>query len=254
MIVSPLFSGGWHSNPGSVQGPGAYSSGRWLRHDRIERAARYIEFDFEQLCQKVLQVCHTAHSIRSWEKKEGGYNQAFIFTLDNARRVVARLPARISGPAGLTTHSEVATIEYCKRSLAWFSVSDNRIAVQSSTTIPIPKILAWNDSTSDPIGAEYIIMEHAAGCQLHECWPAMSIQQRIACVGAIVKCVAQTAAVKCDVFGSLYFDSVDIDDMLKSPFAPGYIVGPHCGSTYWDCDIREPRYYVSAAANRGPCM
>ena len=33
----------------------------------------------------------------------------------------------------------------------------------SHTTIPVPKILAWNSDPKNPVGAEYIIMEKAPG-------------------------------------------------------------------------------------------
>lgn len=93
--------------------PRIYSNGRWLRWDKLERESRYIEFDFAALCKRAIELCPGAMSIASYEKKEGGYNKVFIFTMNDARRVVARLPTRISGPPRLTTNSEVATITYC---------------------------------------------------------------------------------------------------------------------------------------------
>ncbi|KAI4157290.1 MAG: hypothetical protein LQ342_008408 [Letrouitia transgressa] len=175
-------------------------------------------------------------SIASYEKKEGGYNKVFIFTMNNASRIVVRLPTRISGPPRLTTNSEVATIKY----------------LQSKTRIPIPKILEWSDNSTNAIGSEYIIMEHAKGVQLHQLWPAMSLEQQVACTGAIVENIKQMAAIDFPAYGSLYFDNVDIDSALKYSFTPGYVIGPHCGTTYWDCEAREPRYYNSAKPNRGP--
>ena len=96
-------------------------------------------------------------------------------------------------------------------------------------------------------------MEHAKGAQLHQIWPAMSLKQQIACTGAIVKTVEQMTAIDFNVYGSLYFDNVDIDSALKHPFTPGYVIGPHCGTMYWDCEVREPKCYASAKPNRGPC-
>ena len=92
--------------------PRIYSSGRWLRWDNLERESRYIEFSFSALCKRAVELCPGAKSLASHEKKEGGYNKVFIFTMDNTSRVVARLPTRISGPPRLTTNSEVATIKY----------------------------------------------------------------------------------------------------------------------------------------------
>ena len=101
-------------NPPVAQDPRAYTSGRWLRSDKLERGSRYIELDFNALCKRVLELCPGARSISSYEKTEGGYNKVFIFSMDNTSRIVARLPTRISGPPRLTTNSEVATIKYCE--------------------------------------------------------------------------------------------------------------------------------------------
>jgi hypothetical protein len=92
--------------------PHSYTSGRWLRHDKLQRDARYIKFDFDALRKRVIELCPGASSVVSYEKKEGGFNRVFIFTCDNGKRSVARLPTRVAGPCRLTTHSEVATIKY----------------------------------------------------------------------------------------------------------------------------------------------
>jgi len=92
--------------------PYNYTSGRWLNRDQLQRDARFVEFDFSALCKKVLQLCPGAHEIKSCEKKEGGFNRVFIFTMNNGDRIVARIPFRIAGPERLTTHSEVATMAY----------------------------------------------------------------------------------------------------------------------------------------------
>ncbi|KAL8888454.1 MAG: hypothetical protein Q9215_004132 [Flavoplaca cf. flavocitrina] len=95
-------------------------------------------------------------------------------------------------------------------------------------------------------------MEHARGIQLHQVWPAMSLKQQVACTGAIVRNIKQIAAIDFHTYGSLYFDNVKVDSAMKQPFKPGYVIGPHCGTTFWDCEVREPRYYSSAPPNRGP--
>jgi hypothetical protein len=94
--------------------PHSYTSGRWLRRDKLERDSRYISFDFDALCRRVIELCPVAASIARYDKKEGGYNRVLIFTTDNAQRIVARLPFGLAGPARLTTNSEVDTIKYCE--------------------------------------------------------------------------------------------------------------------------------------------
>jgi hypothetical protein len=93
--------------------PHSYTSGRWLWNDNYERHIRRIDFDFAELCRKILGLFDGAKSIKNCEKKESGFSRVFIFTMDEGSRAVARLPFTFAGPAKLTTASEVATIQYC---------------------------------------------------------------------------------------------------------------------------------------------
>lgn len=92
--------------------PHVYTSGRWLRNDKRQRQIRQIDFNFDKLCQKIVDLSNGEKSIRDCEKRDGGFNRVFVFTMDNSR-VVARLPFPLAGPAKLATASEVATIQYC---------------------------------------------------------------------------------------------------------------------------------------------
>lgn len=92
--------------------PYSYTTGRWLNDDHLHREARYVEFDFAALCAKAVNVCTGATKVARYEKKEGGFNKAFLLWLDNGACVVARVPYRIAGPRRLITNSEVATMAY----------------------------------------------------------------------------------------------------------------------------------------------
>ena len=92
--------------------PHSYTTGRWLRNDKEQRQGRYISFDYDRLRKRVIELSPGAKAITRCEKSEGGFNRVFIFTCDNGKRIVARLPTRVAGPARLTTNSEVATIKY----------------------------------------------------------------------------------------------------------------------------------------------
>jgi hypothetical protein len=93
--------------------PQSYTSGRWLQNDKRERQIRHIDINFDELCRKVMDLSSGARSIIKCDKKEGGINRVFIFTMDDRSLVVARLPFTSAGPAKLDTASEVATIRYC---------------------------------------------------------------------------------------------------------------------------------------------
>ncbi|KAF2499208.1 hypothetical protein BU16DRAFT_603172 [Lophium mytilinum] len=192
--------------------PFSYTTGRWLKNDKLQREARYVKFDFAALCRKVMS-------------KEGGFNRVFILSLDNGARVVARVPYHIAGPRRLTINSEVATMAY----------------VRSFTKIPVPKVLDWSDDDS-AIGTEYIIMEHAPGVQLHNKWLSMNPHQHMLCVKKVASIVVEMANPPFPAYGSLYLADAPINPKLKIGFTEGFCIGPHC----------EPRFYEERPPNRGP--
>ena len=125
--------------------------------------------------------------------------------------------------------------------------------VQTFTSIPIPRILAWSDDQKNPIGAEYIIMEHVAGIRLHERWAGMNTLQRMQCTKALSMLIRDMAQLEFPAYGSLYFEEA-IDPRLRVGVAEGYCVGPHCGSMYWNCGTGERELYGKRNKNHGPCQ
>ncbi|KMU78074.1 hypothetical protein CISG_06836 [Coccidioides immitis RMSCC 3703] len=218
----------------------AYTASRWLHLDKPQRDARYIEFNFDRLCEKVLSLCPSGTSIESCQKLEGGFSKAFIIKTNNGRRVVAKFPTSVAGPARYVTNSEVATITY----------------LQCNTKVPIPAILDWSDDPTNPIGSAYIIMEHAGGVPLQEAWADMPSDKKVKCIGAICTSILPISELDFPAYGSLYFADasfLDADSKQKLDNDLKYCIGPHCrGSTYWDCNVGEPRYYTFKEPNRGP--
>lgn len=91
-----------------------YTRGRWLINDTLQREARHISFNYIELCTTVLSSIPGAKSITSTETKDGNNSRILIFSLNNGKRVVAKLPTLVAGPKCLTTNSEVTTMEYSK--------------------------------------------------------------------------------------------------------------------------------------------
>jgi hypothetical protein len=89
-----------------------YTRGRWLINDALERQARYLSFNHKELCTIVLSKSPGANCIISTERKDGSNSRILIFSLDNGKNVVAKLPTYVAGPKRLTSSSEVATMEY----------------------------------------------------------------------------------------------------------------------------------------------
>lgn len=121
------------------------------------------------------------------------------------------------------------------------------------TTLPVPKILDWSDDGSNPIGAEYIIMEHVAGVRLHERWSTMNCLQHMQCVKALSMMIKEMAAITFPGYGSIYFSEIPIDSQLKLDLVDGFCLGPHCGTMYWNCNINDARIHSNENRNHGPC-
>ncbi|EER29750.1 hypothetical protein CPC735_000060 [Coccidioides posadasii C735 delta SOWgp] len=176
----------------------AYTASQWLHLDKPQRDARYIEFNVDRLCEKVLSLCPSGTSIESCQKLE----------------------------------------------------------VQCNTKVPILAILDWSDDPNNPIGSAYIIMEHAGGVPLQEAWADMPSDKKVKCIGAICTSILPISELDFLAYGSLYFaDASFLDAASKQKLDNDlkYCIGPHCrGSTYWDCNVGEPRYYTFKEPNRGP--
>ncbi|KAJ5093269.1 hypothetical protein N7456_009130 [Penicillium angulare] len=193
--------------------PHKYTSGRWLKNDKQEQALRFINFDFDALCEKMIKLSG-ASSITNCEKIEGGSNRVLSFMFDNDKRLVAKLPFKVAGPPQLTTASEVATVKY----------------LQKKTDIPIPKILDWSSDAENHIGSEYIVMEHATGTSVWEKWSSMTIMQRVRFIDSVYKHLKTIPKLKFHAYGSIYFDSEHMDPSFSiKALEDGFCIGPHCG-------------------------
>ncbi|KKZ64102.1 hypothetical protein EMCG_01599 [[Emmonsia] crescens] len=216
--------------------PYTYTAGRWLHQDKLQRQSRFLQFDFPRLCETAMKLCDGASKVTKYEKKEGGYNRVFILTMDTGKRVAARIPTPIAGPPRLTVNSEVATIAY----------------LQSKTSLPIPKILAWNDDSSNPVGIEYIIQDHADGVQLHEQWPLMDSLQHMQCTKDLSLKIEEMASLDFPAYGNIYFADAPIEKRLKIPLEDGFCIGPYCSPLFWNCGVGEAELYNEGNSNRGP--
>ncbi|GLA35090.1 phosphotransferase enzyme [Aspergillus niger] len=84
--------------------------------------------------------------------------------MDTGKTVIARIPNPNAGPTILTTASEVATMDLLRTILH----------------IPVPEVLAWNSAvnSTNRVGAEYIVMEHATGGNLADIWADMDLEHK----------------------------------------------------------------------------
>ncbi|KAF2221656.1 kinase-like domain-containing protein [Elsinoe ampelina] len=212
--------------------PYHYSCGRWLRDDTARRQARHMKFNFQLLCDRVVKLSPGATAVKSWHKKEGGFNRVFIMDLDSGARLVARVPYPDVGlPQTLSTASEVATIAY----------------LQQHTSVPIPKVVEWNTDPRNDVGCEYIIMEEARGVLLSHKWNGMTTPQRVSCMDSIFQNMKQLHDLNFPGYGSVHSDNISSLELTKLGLETGFYLSQHCGTRYWDGGSR-----TCTSLNRGP--
>lgn len=89
------------------------------------------------------------------------------------------------------TESEVATIAY----------------LRANTTIPVPRVLAWNSSRDNELTFEWVLMEKMGGVSLFDVWRKMPWERKLELTKAIAGMVKQLRDQKFDRIGGLYFES-----------------------------------------------
>lgn len=125
--------------------------------------------------------------------------------------------------------------------------------MQSKLSLPIPKVLDWQDTALNPVGAEYIIQEHVAGVELHHKWHEMSPEQHMLCTKALSLTIKKMASLDFPAYGSLYFSDAPLESSKKIPLEEGFCIGPHCSPVFWNCNPGELELYSGPSPDCGPC-
>ena len=153
--TSPLFS---------------YTSGRWFWNEREQLKSRYRRFDVPKLEEAACRAVGATQCVSLEKIGEGNCNKAYRIVTEDGQKVIAKIPHPNAGPPMLTTASEVATMEFARTIL----------------DLPVPKVLAWNASDQNPVGAEYIIMEEAKGAPYCEVSQSFKLAERCETIHKIV--------------------------------------------------------------------
>jgi hypothetical protein len=108
------------------------------------------------------------------------------------------------------------------------------LAVHTHTKIPVPKVLAWDSDPSNPVGAEYIIMEKAPGVQLFNVWDDMSDDDQLSIVKRLSELEGELTRISFPANGSLYLRTSMADNdahiALDHDMDPNgrFCIGPSC--------------------------
>lgn len=89
-----------------------HTSGRWLWDEEQQLLDRYTVFDVGELKRVAAKSVEANACLDIQKSGEGGCNKVFRLTMDNDMVVIAGIPNPSAGPAGYTTASEVATMDF----------------------------------------------------------------------------------------------------------------------------------------------
>lgn len=204
-------------------------------NEHLRLTERYLEFDVPALQNAIAAASSRPSSdIVSFIKlSEGGFNRVFQATFSDGKQVIARMPYPSTGPEHYTVASEVATLDYLR--------------LHGITT---PKVYSWCSTRTNPVGAEYIIMEKLDGTPLGEIWYTMSPKDQLRIMKQIVEWEARFMSLKFPASGSLYYRK----DVLSGESIPlsdhgdrGFCIGPIAHYSWW----HEKR--AELQTDRGPC-
>lgn len=125
--------------------------------------------------------------------------------------------------------------------------------VRSKTTVPVPKVLAWNsEPNSVSVGTEYIIMEHVPGIALKETWSKMNNFEHIDLIERMGGLVEQLCALDFGAFSRLYLNTAN-KLPNSNPIDGKYRVGPPCGRQFRGYNDDQIARAAVSLDLQGPC-
>jgi len=129
--------------------------------------------------------------------------------------------------------------------------------VKSHTSVPVPEIFAWSSDASNPVGAEYIIMEKSPGVQLFKVGDAMDGGAKLAFIKQLTILESQLASIQFPAYGGLYLSESsnnpeDERSMLPSDVdsTGSYFIGPSNDRSWM---IDHAAGTIAHDLNTGPC-
>ncbi|PWY70131.1 phosphotransferase enzyme family protein [Aspergillus eucalypticola CBS 122712] len=219
-----------------------FTRGRFLINEAEILRMREIQFDMNSLAQIAAESVGATHCTSIQKYPDGMFNKTFLMSMDNGHEVVAKVPNMNAGIPHLTTASEFATMDFARNVLE----------------TPAPRVYTWNShAQSHPVGAEFIIMEKAAGVPLSHVWETLKLPQKLQVLLAMIRLQKKWLSVSFSHYGSLYY-AKDIQasppedtHYIKNGKAikdPQFAIGPTTGRDW--CDASRSLLGI----DRGPFM
>lgn len=131
------------------------------------------------------------------------------------------------------------------------------MSVRKYTTIPVPRVFSWSPDNSNPVGAEYIVMEKAIRFPLLERWGKMTEIENLELIKHLTQLEAQLSAIGFPAYGGLYL-SADADRLERQDLDGDvdkqhlFCVGPSLDRSF-DVDTGANIPTEEGSVNNGPC-
>ena len=80
------------------------------------------------------------------------------------------------------------------------------------TSLPVPRVFAYCSEASNPVGAEWLIMEHVLGVELGDAWDDLQFPEKQRLALDIIDLYDQLFNLKADGCGSIYHSINSVND------------------------------------------
>ncbi|KAL0930133.1 uncharacterized protein CTRU02_214953 [Colletotrichum truncatum] len=172
----------------------------WTREPSVEA--------IEKVCRRQLGIDISASCQVSFYAS-GAFNKLYSVHYDNSKLLM-----RVSLPVdpGAKTRGEVATLRWLQR----------------CTNTPVPRVIAFDDTNSNEIGFEWILMEFMPGVSAYKRWRGMSMAQKTAFVEQVADLQSQIFHHESDEFqgiGTLQSSGTgNLEQQTQNDISPGRMV------------------------------
>ncbi|EQL01923.1 kinase-like protein [Ophiocordyceps sinensis CO18] len=167
------------------------------------------EFSLTRLCE--VAEAHFGVKCRLEKMAEGGYHKVYdIIEAGDGKSLGA--VARVASPAfpGDKMKSEVATLRY----------------IASHTSVPVPSVSVWNADASNPVGAEYMIMQKIPGIPASDNWKTLPVEIKERVVIQVSEHLADLFSLRFEKAGSIYCVPSESSPSVSSTASDAYEIGP----------------------------
>lgn len=95
-----------------------FTRGRFVQNEKFEMSLRQVRFNMNELSKIAANAMGFPFCTKVERYSDGMYNKSFLFTMQDGSQVVGKIPNPNAGRPYFTTASEVATMDFVRRSIS----------------------------------------------------------------------------------------------------------------------------------------